>query len=154
MDIKFMEMALELARNSANADEVPVGAVVVKDGQVVATSENRKERDNCAIHHAEILAMQKAAEVVKNWWLEDCELYVTLEPCPMCVGAMIMSRIKAVYFGAYDKKTGACGSLIDLTKKDLFNHNLIVEGGIMHQECSKVVSDFFKNKRDEKKKQI
>ena len=101
MNVEFMNRAIELAKESASYDEVPVGAVVVKDGTIIAEGVNRKERDNCAISHAEILALQKATEVVGNWWLEDCDLYVTLEPCAMCAMAMVHSRIRHLYFGAY-----------------------------------------------------
>ncbi len=151
MEEKFMRRAIELARASAEADEVPVGAVVVKDGKIIAESENRKERDNRATSHAEILALGKATEVVDNWWLEDCDVYVTLEPCPMCAMAMVLSRVRALYFGAYDEKTGAAGSKINIFEDGLFNHTVSVEGGVLKEECSSIVSDFFKNKRLKKK---
>lgn len=104
-DKQFMDMAIELAKGCALQDEVPVGCVVVKDGKVVGASGNRKERGNNAICHAEILALSEATKAVGNWWLENCDVYVTLEPCVMCAGAMIHSRIRALYFGAYDDKT-------------------------------------------------
>lgn len=151
MEEKYMRRAIELARRSAEADEVPVGAVVVKNGIIIAESENRKERDNCSTSHAEMLAIAKATEVVGNWWLEDCEIYVTLEPCAMCAMAMVLSRIKALYFGAYDEKTGASGSKINIFEKGLFNHTIEVTGGVLQSECSGIVSDFFKKKRAEKK---
>lgn len=147
MNIEFMKRAIELAKECSQFDEVPVGAVVVKDGKIIAESGNRKERDNCAVSHAEILAIQKATEVVGNWWLEDCEMYVSLEPCPMCAMAMIHSRISKLYFGAYDEKTGAGGSRVNIFEKDLFNHNIEVEGGVMKEECGSLLTEFFKNKR-------
>ena len=144
---QFMLRAIELARECAAFDEVPVGAVVVKDGKIIAESGNRKERDNSAISHAEILALKKASEVVGNWWLEDCDVYVTLEPCAMCATAMIHSRIRNLYFGAYDEKTGAAGSKVNMFEKGLFNHDIEVVGGIMKEECGALLTAFFKNKR-------
>lgn len=151
MEIKFMERALELAHISAENDEVPVGAVIVKNGEIIAESENRKERDGSAISHAEMVALKKASEVVENWWLEDCEMYVTLEPCAMCAMAMVHSRIAKLYFGAYDDKTGAAGSKLNIFEKDLFNHNIEVQGGILEEDCSRILSEFFKAKRNKVK---
>lgn len=142
-----MCLAIKLAQAAALADEVPVGAVIVKDNEVVATSENMKERENDATRHAEMVALSRAAEVVGNWWLEDCDVYVTLEPCPMCAGAMINSRIRALYFGAHDLKTGAAGSKVNLFEEGLFNHDIIVSGGHREEECSALLSAFFKEKR-------
>lgn len=147
MDVEFMKRALTLADEAAEADEVPVGAVIVKDGIIIAESGNRKERDNCAVSHAEIIAIRKASQALNNWWLENCEIYVTLEPCAMCAAAMIHSRIKAVYFGAYDEKTGAAGSKLNLFEKGLFNHDVEVQGGILAEESAKLLSSFFKKKR-------
>lgn len=146
-DKQFMDMAISLAKECALRDEVPVGCVVVKDGKVVGASGNRKERENNAICHAEILALSEATKAVGNWWLEDCDVYVTLEPCVMCAGAMIHSRIRALYFGAYDEKTGACGSKINLFEKGLFNHTVFVSGGNEKPVCSQLLSAFFKTKR-------
>ena len=149
-DKQFMDMAIELAKECALHDEVPVGRVVVKDGKVVGASGNRKERENNAICHAEILALSEATKAVGNWWLENCDVYVTLEPCVMCAGAMIHSRIRALYFGAYDEKTGACGSKLNLFEQGLFNHlvcRLLLE---KKKICSQLLSDFFKQKRKNK----
>ncbi len=154
MDIKFMERAIALAQIAADNDEVPVGAVIVKNGEIIAESDNRKERDGSAISHAEIVALKKASEVLGNWWLEDCEMYVTLEPCAMCAMAMVHSRISKLYFGAYDEKTGAAGSKLDIFEKDLFNHNIEVQGGILEEECGKIISEFFKTKRKKNKEKI
>jgi len=145
---EYMQLAIKLAQSAALSDEVPVGAVVVKNGKVIATSENMKERANDATRHAEMVALSKATEVVGNWWLEDCDVYVTLEPCPMCAGAMINSRVRALYFGAYDEKTGACGSKVDLMKEGLFNHTVLVSGGHRKDECAELLSTFFKLKRN------
>lgn len=144
-----MDMTIELAKGCALQDEVPVGCVVVKDGKVVGASGNRKERENNAICHAEILALSEATKAVGNWWLENCDVYVTLEPCAMCAGAMIHSRIRALYFGAYDEKTGACGSKLNLFEPGLFNHLVTVEGG-HEQEPVRNSIRFFKQKRKNK----
>ena len=147
---QFMLRAIELAKECATHDEVPVGAVLVKDGVIIAEGANEKERENSALRHAEMIALEKGTKAVGNWWLENCELYVTLEPCPMCAGAMINSRIRALYFGAYDEKSGACGSKVDLTKSGLFNHDIEVAGGFLKEDCAKLLSDFFKAKRKNK----
>lgn len=146
-----MNRAIRLASECTQYDEVPVGAIIVKDGTVVAESGNFKERNNNAVCHAEVMAISKAAKVLDNWWLDGCEMYVTLEPCAMCAGAMVNARIKAVYFGAYDEKTGACGSKINVLEKGLFNHDIEVSGGHCEQECARLLSDFFRKKRENKK---
>ncbi len=148
---EFMNRAIELAKESALFDEVPIGCVIVKNGQIVGESGNRKERENCATRHAEIVAIESATKTVGNWWLEDCDVYVTLEPCAMCAMAMINSRISKLYFGAYDAKTGACGSKVNLFEKGLFNHDVQVEGGFFERECASLLSSFFKAKRKTKK---
>ena len=142
-----MLRAIELAKLATETDDVPVGCVIVKNGEIIAEASNMKEKENDATKHAEMVAISNATKVLNNWWLEDCEVYVTLEPCPMCAGAMINARIKALYFGAYDPKTGAAGSRVNLLKEDLFNHNIIVKGGIMQNECSSLLSEFFEKKR-------
>lgn len=149
-DMAFMRRALEIARECAAADEVPVGAVVVKDGRIIAEGGNRKERDMCAVRHAEIVALEKAAQAVGNWWLEDCDVYVTLEPCPMCAGAMINSRIRRLVFGAYDEKSGAAGSRTDLFVPGLFNHDVEVAGGVLKEESAALLGEFFRGKRARK----
>ena len=146
----FMARALEIAAECAERDEVPVGAVVVKNGEIIAEGGNRKESENNALRHAETVALSAAAEVVGNWWLENCDVYVTLEPCAMCAGAMINARIRSLYFGAYDEKTGAAGSRINLFEKGLFNHDIEVEGGHLREESARLLGEFFKKKRDEK----
>lgn len=146
-DEKFMLRAIELARGCAELDEVPIGAVLVKGGEIVAESGNAKERENNALRHAEMVVLDEGAKKLGNWWLEDCDLYVTLEPCPMCAGAMVNARIRALYFGAYDQKAGACGSKVNLLEGGLFNHDIEVSGGYRKEECAALLSDFFKNKR-------
>ncbi len=147
----FMLRAIEIAKESAEQDEVPVGCVVVKDGKIIAEASNYKERENNATRHAEIVALSLAAEKLENWWLENCDVYVTLEPCPMCAGAMIMSRIRSLYFGAYDPKSGASGSRVNLFEKGLFNHDITIEGGILKDECAQLLSSFFATKRNKDK---
>ena len=144
-----MEKALGLAREAAEEGEVPVGAVVVRDGEIIATGRNRREKGRNALYHAEIEAIDNACKKLGGWRLPGCELYVTLEPCPMCAGAIINSRIEKVYFGAYDKKAGSVRSIICMF--DLpYNHKPEVIGGIMEENCAEVLSDFFKTLRNKK----
>lgn len=142
-----MKQALIEARKAYVKDEVPIGAVIVKDGKVIARGHNTRQQTQNAVNHAEMIAIQKACKKVGSWRLCDCDLYVTLEPCPMCAGACINSRLNAVYFGAYDAKAGCAGTLYNLPEDERFNHRLKVEGGILQQECVKILSDFFKQKR-------
>ena len=142
-----MKQALIEARKAYGKDEVPIGAVIVKDGKVIARGHNTRQQTQNAVNHAEIVAIQKACKKVGSWRLCGCDLYVTLEPCPMCAGACINSRLNAVYFGAYDAKAGCAGTLYNLPEDERFNHRLKVEGGILQQECVKILSDFFKQKR-------
>lgn len=146
-DEKFMIRAIELAKEAASMDEVPIGAVIVKNGQIIAEGMNFKERFNNATRHAEMVAIDEACKVEDNWWLEDCEIYCTLEPCPMCAGAMINSRIKALYYGALDEKCGAHISKVNLFDNGLFNHNIEVSGGYLKEECASLLSKFFLGKR-------
>ncbi len=145
-DIKYMQIALDEARVAAAEGEIPVGAVIVKDGEIIATAHNNREATGDATGHAELLAIRRACEALGGWHLEKCTLYVTLEPCPMCMGAIINSRLGRVVFGAKDAKAGACGSVIDLRSYPL-NHKPQVEHGFMKEECASVLSDFFKSKR-------
>ena len=146
VDLKYMEMALSEAKAAAKEGEIPVGAVIVKDGEVIAMAHNNREATGDATGHAELLAIRRACEALGGWHLEKCTLYVTLEPCPMCMGAIVNSRLGKVVFGAKDAKAGACGSVIDLRSYPL-NHKPAVEHGFMKEECVAVLSDFFKNKR-------
>ena len=144
---KFMKAAIEEAEIAALNGDVPVGAVIVKDGEILAKAHNRREADKNALSHAEVCAISRANELLGSWHLDGCELYVTLEPCPMCAGAIINSRIKRVVYGACDARAGACGSLINLNHYP-FNHKFEVVGGVLEQECSKLLSDFFKDRRN------
>lgn len=145
--LTFMKLAIKEAKKAELVDEVPIGAVIVKDGKVIARAHNKKETKNQATRHAEIEAIEKATKKVNNWWLEDCDIYVTLEPCAMCAGALINSRLRNIYFGAYDKKAGCCGSLYNLPEDTRFNHRLKVEGGILEEECASLLTNYFKKKR-------
>lgn len=149
---KFMRIALKCAKKGAELDEVPVGAVIIREGKVIAKAHNLKEKKSCSIYHAEIAAMQKACKVIGDWHLDECDIFVTLEPCAMCAGALINSRIRGVYFGAYDPKAGCAGSLYNLLQDERFNHRPYAEGGILQAECGGILSEYFKNKRQEKKK--
>lgn len=140
----LMHKALELAKSSGG--EIAVGAIIVKNGEIIAQAANRKEKDMDITSHAEILAIREAEKKLNSWRLDDCELYVTLEPCPMCSWAIITSRIKTVYFGSYDTNYGALGSKTDLRK--LCNSNLTVYGGILEEECDKVLNECFKKIRN------
>lgn len=139
----YMQQAIDLAKTTKG--EIPVGAVIVRNGEIIATANNQKETINDVTAHAEILVIRKAETVIGNWRLEDCEMYVTLEPCPMCAWAIINSRIKTVYFGSYDTNYGALGSKMDLRK--IANSKLKVFGGIMEEECDKMLQDCFKELR-------
>ena len=142
----FMKYALSLAEQSAQEGEVPVGAIVVCDGKIVGEGRNRRETVKNALHHAEIEAINDACKNLGGWRLWHCDMYVTLEPCPMCMGAIINSRIKRVVFGAKDAKAGACGSVINLNNYP-FNHKPEIKSGVMAEECQQILSDFFANKR-------
>lgn len=145
-DLQFMDAALELAREAAAEGEVPVGCVIVCDGQIVGRGRNRRETGKNALAHAEIEAIAQACETLGGWRLWTCTLYVTLEPCPMCAGAIVNARIPRVVFGASDSKCGACGSVCNLFSMD-FNHHPQVQRGIREEECAKLLTDFFQNLR-------
>lgn len=142
----FMRLAIEHARIAYSIGEVPVGAVVTKGDEIISTAFNRRETGRNALYHAELDAIDKACEILGGWRLWQCELYVTLEPCPMCTGAIINARIPKVIFGAYDKKAGSCGSLVNLFDFP-YNHKAETIGGILEDECSQLLSDFFKELR-------
>ena len=146
---EFMKYALSLAEESADEGEVPVGAIVVCDGKIVGEGRNRRETVKNALHHAEIEAINDACKNLGGWRLWHCDMYVTLEPCPMCAGAIINSRIKNVYFGAKDEKNGAVVSAAQLFDMN-FTHKPLHEGGIMGEECSKILTDFFRDLRKQK----
>ena len=148
-DEQFMRLALTLAAQAGAQGEIPVGAVVVRDGQVVATAYNRREMDKDALAHAEIEAIRGACRALGGWRLWKCALYVTLEPCPMCAGAIINARLKEVYFGASDPKAGACGSVVDLFSLP-FNHRPACVSGCLEDECAALLTAFFRRLRAQK----
>ncbi len=146
LDIFYMQKALDLAREAAEADEVPVGALIVFEGQVIAAARNRRETDKLATHHAEICAIEEACRVRGGWRLPDCTLYVTLEPCPMCGGAIVNARIPRVVFGAYDRRAGVFGSAVDFNALP-FNHRPEITGGVLESEAAAILVDYFRKKR-------
>ena len=152
MEEKFMQEALKEAKKAYDKLEVPVGCVIVKEGKIIARGHNLKETKKDTTKHAEMIAIQKASKKLDSWRLIDCEMYITLEPCSMCAGAIINSRIKKIYIGALDEKTGAAGSVFNLFQDYTFNHKVEVETGILKEECEKILKDFFKELRLIKKK--
>ena len=149
-DIIFMKEALKEAKKAERILEVPVGAVIVKDNKIIARAYNQKETKCDTTKHAEMIAIQKASKRLKSWRLTDCEMYVTLEPCSMCAGAIINARIRNVFIGALDEKTGAVGSVLNLFTDYKFNHEVLFEKGILYNECSGILKDFFKKLRNKK----
>lgn len=147
---KFMREALKEAHKAYKKFEVPVGAVIVKDGKIIGRGYNQKETKTDTTKHAEIIAIQKASKKLKSWRLIDCEMYVTLEPCTMCAGAIINSRMKKIYIGTEDKKTGAVGSVLNLFEDYKFNHTVEYQKGILQNECQEILKNFFKELRKNK----
>ena len=149
---KYMRAALKEAEKARDMDEVPVGAVIVREGKIIARAHNLKEKNKQAYAHAEFLAVQKASRKLGTWCLDDCDLYVTLEPCMMCTGAVILSRIRHLYYGTADPKGGMVNSLIDIKQIPNINHHPLVTTGILKEECSKILTDFFREKRKKPKR--
>lgn len=145
-DKTFMKMALALAEQAAKEDEVPIGAVLVHKGEVISRAYNRREQNKCATHHAEILAIEEGCRTLGGWRLPDCTLYVTMEPCAMCAGAIVNARISRVVFGVPDLRFGAFGSLFDLSALPT-NHKPLVEGGLLQEDCLSILRAYFKEKR-------
>lgn len=143
----YMKIALNLAQEAGENREIPVGAIVVINGAIVAEARNEKEMRGDATAHAEILALQRAAQKLGRWRLSDATMYVTLEPCSMCAGAMVQARLGNLVFGAYDLKAGAVGSVVDLLDHPAFNHRVIVKSGVLAEECGQMLKDFFDTKR-------
>ena len=141
-----MERAIELAKMASELDEVPVGALIVHKGEIISEAYNTRETSKCATHHAEILAIEGACRRLGGWRLPECTLYVTLEPCPMCAGAIINSRIDRVVFGAYDRRAGAFGTLFDLNSYPL-NHKTQISAGVLEEKCASILSEYFRRKR-------
>ena len=151
-DYELMGAALAEAEQAAALGEVPVGAVIAKDGEIIASAHNTRETEKNALHHAELLAIDAACKALGGWRLWECELFVTLEPCPMCAGAIINSRIEKVTFGAYDEKNGAAGSKINLFEVP-FTFRTEYEGGVMEEACRRILSDFFLKLREKRKEE-
>ena len=149
--IRFMKLALKEAKKALLLDEVPIGCVIVKDGKVIARGFNHRENKQMVISHAEIEAIQKANKKLNSWRLVGCDIYVTVEPCIMCMGAIIQARFSNVFYGANDFKGGAVESSINVLEAKNINHHPNVVGGVLEEECSKLLSDYFKNKRENKK---
>jgi len=148
LDEKFMALALEQAEEAASCGEVPIGAVLVCEGAVLAADRNRREALKDATAHAEILVIRRAGELLGGWRLSSCTLYVTLEPCPMCAGAMVQARVDRLVFGAADPKGGAAGTLYDIVRDRRLNHRLEVTGGVLESECAALLQKFFRERRD------
>ena len=151
-DSYWMKKAITLARKAESVDEVPIGAIIVKDGRIIGRGFNQRESRNDPSAHAEMLAIRQASRKLNAWRLTGTTLYVTLEPCPMCMGAILLARLERVVFGCHDPKGGAAGSLYNLAADPRFNHQVELTSGIMQQECSEMLSAFFRNLRQEKKR--
>lgn len=150
---KFMKQALKEAQKAYEKLEVPVGVVIVKNNKIISRAYNQKEEKNCPIKHAEIIAIEKACKKLNNWRLNDCDMYVTLEPCSMCAGAIINSRIRKVYIGTQEPKSGACGSKLNLMEEYEFETKVEIENNVMQDECQKILKSFFKEIRNKKAKE-
>ena len=146
-DVQYIRNALDLAREAGRRNEVPVGAVIVNEGKIIATATNRTIRDQDATAHAEILAIREASSKLDRWRLDDCSLYVTLEPCAMCAGAIVLSRMERVVFGAWDEKAGMAGSVGDLLRHPKLNHRPQVRAGVLAAECAALLEEFFRAQR-------
>lgn len=146
-DEKYMREAIKQARKAARIDEVPIGCVIVYDDKIIARGYNRRNTDKSTLAHAEIIAIRKAAKIIGDWRLEDCTMYITLEPCPMCAGAIVQARIPRVVVGAMNPKAGCAGSVINLLQMDGFNHKAELTSGVLVDECRTMLQDFFKEMR-------
>ena len=149
-DIKYMKMAITQAKKALKIDEVPIGCVIVHDGKVIARGYNQRNKQGSTLAHAEILAIKKASKVLGDWRLEDCTLYVTLEPCQMCAGAIVQSRMKKVVIASMNPKAGCAGSVLNLLQMAEFNHQVELERGVLEEECSEMLSQFFRELRQKK----
>ena len=146
-DEQYIRNAIDLARDAAKRNEVPIGAVIVREGSIIAAGTNRTVRDQDPTAHAEVLAIREASSKLDRWRLDDCTLYVTIEPCAMCAGAIVLSRIKRVVFGAWDDKAGMAGSVGDLLRHPRLNHRPEVRGGVLADDCAELVENFFRAQR-------
>ena len=149
---KYMKEAIKQAKKAWKIKEVPIGCIIVYKGKVIARGYNRRNTDKNTLSHAELNAIKKAGRKLGDWRLDDCEMYVTLEPCQMCAGAIVQSRIKKVYIGCMNKKAGCAGSIINLLQMNEFNHQVEIYKGVLEEECSNMLTDFFKELREEKVK--
>jgi tRNA(adenine34) deaminase len=147
LDKKFMRLALEQARLAAAHEEVPVGAVIVRDSEVIGTGYNLTRRLQDATAHAEMVAMREAAQSLGHWYFERCTLYVTIEPCIMCAGALVLSKVERLVYGASEPKFGGCGSILDIVREKRLNHRVQVTGGVLEKECTGLMKSFFNNLR-------
>ncbi|PEA52873.1 tRNA-specific adenosine deaminase [Bacillus pseudomycoides] len=152
-DIYFMKLAIEEAKKAEEIQEVPIGAVVVVDGEVISRAHNLRETEQRSVAHAELLAIDDACKKLGTWRLENATLYVTLEPCPMCAGAIVLSRVKRVVYGAVDPKGGCAGTLMNLLTEDRFNHQSEVVAGVLEEECGNLLTNFFRELRKKRKKE-
>ncbi len=150
-DEKFMKEAIKQAKKAYALDEVPIGCVIVREDRIIARGYNRRNTDKNTLAHAELAAIKKASKKTGDWRLEDCTMYITLEPCQMCAGAIVQSRVKKVVVGAMNPKAGCAGSVINLLQMDQFNHQVEFENGVLEEECSTMLSDFFRELRKKKK---
>lgn len=149
-DEKYMYEAIKLARRAARIDEVPIGCVIVYDGKIIAKGYNRRNTDKSTLAHAEIMAIRKASKIIGDWRLEDCTLYVTLEPCQMCAGAIVQARIPRVVIGTMNAKAGCAGSVINILQMEQFNHQVEITKGVLADECKEMMQSFFKRLRESK----
>lgn len=149
-DEKYMYEAIKLARRAARIDEVPIGCVIVYDGKIIAKGYNRRNTDKSTLAHAEIMAIRKASKIIGDWRLEDCTLYVTLEPCQMCAGAIVQARIPRVVMGTMNAKAGCAGSVINILQMEQFNHQVEITKGVLADECKEMMQNFFKRLRESK----
>lgn len=147
----YMRLAIEQAKKAKLKDEVPIGAIIVKDGKIIARAHNEMEKTQVSTRHAEIIAIEKASKKLKSWRLDDVELYVTVEPCPLCAGAIVNARIKKVYFGAYEKKSGSAVSKFNILTDSGLNHKTEFTGGVLEKECASLLKDYFREKRTQPK---
>lgn len=150
---KFMRAAIREAKRAYALDEVPIGCVIVREEKIIARGYNRRNTDKNTLAHAELSAIKKASKKCGDWRLEDCTMYVTLEPCQMCAGAIVQSRMKKVVIGANNPKAGCAGSVLNLLQMAAFNHQVEIEKGVLEEECSSMLSDFFRELREKRKKQ-
>jgi len=151
LNIYYMKEALKQAKKAYRIGETPIGAIIVRNGEIIARAYNKRETKKCVTYHAEILAIEKACKKLGGWRLPGCDLYVTMEPCPMCAGAIVQSRIENVYFGAYDYKYGCCGSKTNIFEPGLFYYNVNYVGGILETESKELIQSFFKELRKKKR---